>query len=154
MRCPNCLSENPPTAKFCLECGNRLLVCPHCGTVNLPMAKFCIECGSPLPSNPTTASESPSLQPVRTGKAQVSADLDGSSKIGLTAPDERRVVTTMFADIIGSTPLADKLYDDFEGPSPQFANLYNRCPGRSDSASCSFLLLSIPAFWRIQLVWR
>ena len=73
------------------------------------MAKFCIECGSPLPSFPTTASESSFLQPVKSGKVHDSADLDGSSKIRLTAPDERRVVTIMFADITGSTPLADKL---------------------------------------------
>src|SRR5438046_6403730 len=108
MRCPNCLSENPPTAKFCLECGNRLVVCPHCGTINLPMAKFCIECGSLLPSISSTASENSSLQPAKAGKARDSADLNGS-KIRLAAPDERRVVTIMFADIIGSTPLADKL---------------------------------------------
>src|SRR5437588_12314223 len=48
MRCPNCKTLNPPNAKFCLECGNRLVVCPNCGTVNLPVAKFCIECGTPL----------------------------------------------------------------------------------------------------------
>src|SRR2546421_12224032 len=50
MRCPNCQTLNPPNAKFCLECGYRLLVCPNCGTVNPPAAKFCIECGLPLPS--------------------------------------------------------------------------------------------------------
>jgi predicted ATPase/class 3 adenylate cyclase len=109
MRCPNCLTENPPNAKFCLECGNRLVVCPHCGTINLPMAKFCIECGTPLLATPTTANENTSFQPVITGKAQYPADLDGGSRIGLTPPDERRVVTIMFADITGSTPLADKL---------------------------------------------
>src|SRR6516225_8943256 len=98
MRCPNCLSQNPPNAKFCLECGNRLVVCPHCGTINLPMAKFCIECGSPLPPT-STKSESISLPPFQIGKANDSADLDGSSKIKLAAPDERRVVTIMFADI-------------------------------------------------------
>ena len=108
MRCPNCLSQNPPNAKFCLECGNRLVICPHCGTINLPMAKFCIECGSALPSTPTTG-DSISLQSARSGKALDLADMDGSSKIRLAAPDERRVVTIMFADITGSTPLADKL---------------------------------------------
>ncbi len=108
MRCPNCQTENPPTAKFCLECGNRLVVCPNCGTVNLPMAKFCIECGTSLTSISMPASENPSLQPVKTEKTPNSSDLDGS-KIRLTAPEERRVVTIMFADITGSTPLADKL---------------------------------------------
>src|ERR1700694_3253577 len=48
MRCPNCQTINSPNAKFCLECGNRLLVCPNCGTVNVPFAKFCIECGTLL----------------------------------------------------------------------------------------------------------
>ncbi len=108
MRCPNCQTENPPTAKFCLECGNRLVVCPHCGTINLPLAKFCIECGTPLASISTTASENASLQPVKGERTLDSAELDGS-KIRFTAPEERRVVTIMFADITGSTPLADKL---------------------------------------------
>jgi predicted ATPase/class 3 adenylate cyclase len=108
MRCPNCQTENPPTAKFCLECGNRLVVCPHCGTINLPMAKFCIECGTSLASISTTASENSSLLPVKTERTHDSADQDGS-KIRFTAPEERRIVTIMFADITGSTPLADKL---------------------------------------------
>ncbi len=107
MRCPNCLTENPPTAKFCIECGNRLVVCPNCGTINLPTAKFCIECGTKLtPTSPPT-SESRLLQPVKTARTPHSSE-DGS-KIRLTAPEERRIVTIMFADITGSTPLADKL---------------------------------------------
>src|SRR6516225_6986164 len=109
MRCPNCQSQNPPTAKFCLECGNRLVICPNCGTINLPYAKFCIECGVPLPSPLSITSNNLPLQPVTTSKATDSTDLDGSSKFGLAAPEERRVVTIMFADITGSTPLADKL---------------------------------------------
>ncbi|TMD77401.1 MAG: zinc ribbon domain-containing protein [Chloroflexi bacterium] len=48
MRCPNCQTINPPTAKFCLECGRRFGVCPNCGTVNVPTAKYCIECGTAL----------------------------------------------------------------------------------------------------------
>ena len=98
MRCPNCQTLNPPTAKFCLECGNRLVVCPNCGTINLPMAKFCIECGNVLtPISASTSERSPSA-----------SDMDGS-KSKLNPPEERRVVTIMFADITGSTPLADKL---------------------------------------------
>src|SRR5260370_3751871 len=108
MRCPNCQTENPPTAKFCLECGNRLVVCPHCGTINLPMAKFCIECGTLLGSISSIASENSSLLRVKTERTHDSADQDGS-KIRFTATEERRIVTIMFADITGSTPLADKL---------------------------------------------
>src|SRR5579859_7297477 len=110
MRCPNCLTVNPPNAKFCLECGNRLAVCPNCGTVNLPTAKFCIECGAPLKTTSTPKGEntSPAVQAVRSERVPSSSDL-GGSKSRLTAPEERRIVTIMFADITGSTPLADKL---------------------------------------------
>ncbi len=108
MRCPNCQTENAPTAKFCVECGNRLVVCPNCGTINLPTAKFCLECGTPLTPITTPVSENSPLQPVKIGRTTSPSDLDGS-KIRLTAPEERRVVTIMFADITGSTPLADKL---------------------------------------------
>jgi len=110
MRCPNCQTVNPPNAKFCLECGNRLVVCPNCGTVNLPNAKFCIECGTALTSTSTLGSENPlpAQQPAKGERAPSLSELDGS-KSRLAAPEERRVVTIMFADITGSTPLADRL---------------------------------------------
>jgi len=46
MKCPRCQHENPPQAKFCLECAARLAHrCGQCGT-DLPAgAKFCLECG-------------------------------------------------------------------------------------------------------------
>ena len=171
MRCPNCQTLNPPNAKFCLECGYRLLVCPNCGTVNPPAAKFCIECGLPLPSitervrnagTPSTrdtqtdtqeikeantnnrinqastssetildsrpANDTASLPTIRQDERQYPAlgatnrasttdnkraatafDGNKSSIDRLTTPEERRVVTIMFADITGSTPLADRL---------------------------------------------
>jgi predicted ATPase/class 3 adenylate cyclase len=72
------------------------------------MAKFCIECGTPLTPISSLASENPVLQHVKSERTPYSSDLDGS-KMRLAAPEERRVVTIMFADITGSTPLADKL---------------------------------------------
>jgi class 3 adenylate cyclase/tetratricopeptide (TPR) repeat protein len=110
MLCPNCQTLNPVNAKFCLECGNRLIACTNCGTVNLPIAKFCIECGTALrakSSNSNTGTD---------GLIQVETDTatneDRASRPRLTLlppPEERRVVTVMFADITGSTPLADRL---------------------------------------------
>jgi tetratricopeptide (TPR) repeat protein len=49
MPCPRCQHENPPQAKFCLECGARLAQkCAQCAT-DLPAgAKFCLECGQPV----------------------------------------------------------------------------------------------------------
>ncbi len=94
MRCPNCQTINPPGAKFCLECGNRFVVCPNCGTVNPPAAKFCIECGIRITPRGESTVPLPSPTP---------------SESVLAPSEERRVVTIMFADITGSTPLADKL---------------------------------------------
>src|SRR6266481_2441674 len=108
MRCPNCQTINPPNAKFCLECGNRLVICPNCGTINLPNAKFCIECGTALTPTPRGTNPLAATQAARSERQPDSSELDGS-KSRLTAPEERRIVTIMFADITGSTPLADKL---------------------------------------------
>ncbi len=100
MRCPYCQTVNPPAAKFCLECGRQLGVCPHCGTVNPPGAKFCIECGTALLPR---ESNNHNQQALNNQQTQPLPD-------GLLAnPEERRLVTIMFADITGSTPLADRL---------------------------------------------
>src|SRR6266446_10140182 len=108
MRCPNCQTINPPNAKFCLECGNRLVICPNCGTINLPNAKFCIECGTALTPTPRGTNPLAATQAARSERQPYLSELDGS-KSRLTAPEERRIVTIMFADITGSTPLADRL---------------------------------------------
>ena len=105
MRCPNCQAINPITAKYCLECGKRFGVCPNCGTVNPPLAKFCIECGTALLPNSKgeNARQAKSQSNLQTKTQPL---LDDSI---LSNPEERRVVTVMFADITGSTPLADHL---------------------------------------------
>lgn len=114
MRCPHCQTLNPLNAKFCLECGNRLLICPNCGTVNLPQAKFCIECGTqlqrgegtvPLSASTLVESNDPLQQTVPIALLPAVPSLP----LPLLPPEERRVVTVMFADIIGSTPLADRM---------------------------------------------
>src|SRR5690348_10549459 len=106
MRCPNCQTLNPANAKFCMECGNRLLVCPNCGTVNLPNAKFCIECGTALQKRGESTSPLPAIQgETAPTPAQTIIPRTPST---LLPPEERRVVTIMFADIIDSTPIADR----------------------------------------------
>ena len=55
MQCRRCRHENPPQAKFCLQCGTRFaLQCSKCGTELPAGARFCLECGQALsPSSPT-----------------------------------------------------------------------------------------------------
>lgn len=106
MRCPNCQTLNPAQAKFCLECGNRLLICPNCGTANLPYAKFCMECGTrlqPIAAAPAATGATTAPMPIITSTTRT------EPQALLLPPEERRVVTIMFADIIDSTRLGDRL---------------------------------------------
>ena len=57
MRCPRCQLDNPPTMKFCVECGAKLEQrCPQCGAETQPAFKFCDQCGAAL-ETPEPASE-------------------------------------------------------------------------------------------------
>lgn len=54
IECSQCGNKLPAGAKFCLECGTRVVVldsneiiCPACGE-NTPKGKFCMKCGTPL----------------------------------------------------------------------------------------------------------
>ena len=114
MRCLNCQTLNPPNAKFCMECGVRLLVCPTCQTLNYPQAKFCIQCGTALAArshderrNTVPLPDIGAAEPAMNGKHALTTSDPAASQ--LSAPEERRVVTIIFADITGSTPLADRL---------------------------------------------
>ncbi len=102
MRCPNCQTLNPTNAKFCLECGNRFIVCSNCGTINLPVAKFCIECGTALQLRGDTNTSLPAISNGRIQQTPLAQEV-------LLPPEERRIVTVMFADIIGSTPMAARM---------------------------------------------
>src|SRR2546421_11411562 len=102
MRCPNCQTINHPTAKFCLECGRRFGVCQNCGPVNIPKTKYCIECGTALLPKETDE-HTQQLLPQANGHTRPFPAIISQP------PEERRVVTIMFADITGSTPLADHL---------------------------------------------
>jgi class 3 adenylate cyclase/predicted ATPase len=88
--CANCGSANEAGAKFCNECGSPLAAgCPNCGATNKPGAKFCNECGTALGS---------------AGPATVR-----SQSITAGPPvAERRLVTVLFADIVGFTPFAEE----------------------------------------------
>jgi class 3 adenylate cyclase len=102
LNCPACGAANPPGAKFCVECGTRLGgACPGCGaTTNPPGARFCAECGARLEAAAFAglASTTPAAAP--TQRASVATRS--------TEPQtERRVVTILFADLVGFTANSD-----------------------------------------------
>ena len=111
MECPTCRTENPSHKKFCRECGGKLvLACPQCGSENLPGDKFCGECGHPLSTPASAPQVPPPLDPVAKLKRYLPRGL--AEKI-LAQRDriegERRQVTVLFCDLVGYTPLTEKL---------------------------------------------
>jgi class 3 adenylate cyclase len=92
MRCSNCGSDNPGGKKFCSECGAGFSRgCPQCGAENAPAAKFCGDCGAELspPVRPPIAEASPVQEREVAG--------------------ERRHLTVLFCDLVGSTGIAAQL---------------------------------------------
>jgi class 3 adenylate cyclase len=103
MRCSACSTDNPPHAKFCLECGvPQARRCASCGTVLPDAAKFCLECGQPIPAaGPAPA---PATAP-QTSTPRHLAEKILAGREGLEG--ERKQVTVLFADIVGSTALIE-----------------------------------------------
>nr|NIV40240.1 zinc-ribbon domain-containing protein [Anaerolineae bacterium] len=51
MICPQCGTENPEGARFCMGCASRLvLACAECGSELPHGARFCINCAAPAPA--------------------------------------------------------------------------------------------------------
>src|SRR5437764_2176384 len=91
MDCQSCGHESPATNRFCEECGAMLVRrCGSCGVDVPPTAKFCGACGASLVADP----------------ASVPSCVEGRRADGLEA---RKVVTVVFADLIGSTALHERL---------------------------------------------
>ncbi|HYY16735.1 MAG TPA: zinc-ribbon domain-containing protein, partial [Gammaproteobacteria bacterium] len=110
MQCPRCQCDNREGAKFCEECGTRLvLACPHCGHEVGPHAKFCSECGRNLVQTPAAAHlASPLSYTPRHLAERILAEQQALEARG--APDgERKTITALFADIKGSMALLEDL---------------------------------------------
>ena len=94
MECPSCRTEVPEGNRFCMECGDPLpALCPLCGGPNPHSAKFCGACGAQLGAASTTH---PAVRP------EPVSPLAASSA-------ERRQLTVMFCDLVGSTALSARL---------------------------------------------
>ena len=101
MTCPSCGTSNAVGAKFCSECGTRFATsCPACGAVNLPGAKFCSECGTPAVGGVGTAAAGAIAAPARSAA-------QGRSPAAEPAVTERRLVSILFADLVGFTARSD-----------------------------------------------
>jgi Adenylate and Guanylate cyclase catalytic domain/Double zinc ribbon len=107
MQCSRCRTENPPRAKFCLECALPPAgTCVNCGTQLPPTAKFCVECVR-LVTGPGPTLGQPSFASPESYTPKHLAEKILTSKAALEG--ERKQVTVLFADLKGSMDmLADR----------------------------------------------
>ncbi len=99
MICSSCGAENRPDRKFCLRCGTGLAIaCSNCGAPNEPDAGFCGECGRAS----TSATATDAATPEGLGRAAASSAPSGQGAIS-----ERRLVSVLFADLVGFTAIAE-----------------------------------------------
>jgi class 3 adenylate cyclase/tetratricopeptide (TPR) repeat protein len=101
MRCPACGAENRAGRRFCAQCGATLEVsCQSCGAANEPDDRYCGSCGARL------------LAPLEAAAAP-------------PAVAERRLVSVMFADLVGFTTLSE--HRDPEDVRDLLSRYFERC---------------------------
>lgn len=95
VHCPACGFNNAETTPSCGECGLTLRRhCGACGFENPLRIKFCGGCGTAFEALPQTTIQT------ETGAGSIHGPAGGA---------ERRQLTIMFCDLVGSTPLSEKL---------------------------------------------
>ncbi|HEX9647254.1 MAG TPA: adenylate/guanylate cyclase domain-containing protein, partial [Alphaproteobacteria bacterium] len=111
--CPSCAFDNPDHARFCGNCGISLaLTCGACGHANAPSYNFCINCGTPLGARAPAVLPAPVAAAASAGwpVPAVAAEAGGTSwPVIADLGPERRHLTVLFADLVGSTELAQEL---------------------------------------------
>ena len=91
MRCPRCGTENAASAKFCSQCGTGLAQrCPACNAELAPGARFCSQCGTAIGAAGVAPSPRPAPRAAEPAEPAI----------------ERRQITVMFCDLVGSTQLS------------------------------------------------
>ena len=97
IQCVECNHDNRDEARFCTACGASLTRrCPACGAIPQAQAIFCDACGASLKNTATPAAQNPP------------PTVDDS--IGRAGADaERRHLTVVFCDLVGSSKLSELL---------------------------------------------
>jgi class 3 adenylate cyclase/tetratricopeptide (TPR) repeat protein len=112
MKCHHCQFDNPLGLKFCGQCGTKLApACPQCGTEAPFGFKFCGECGAalapaPAPSLSPESSRPAAAVPQSYTPPHLAAQILQSRS---ALEGERKQVTVLFCDLVGSTSLAEQL---------------------------------------------
>ena len=108
MKCPRCETDNREGARFCRECGALFAAaCSSCGAKTEAKSKFCDNCGSPLAATPAPTPETRHLVRSEAPTAEDAADIVHTPRTPAEA--QRRQLTVMFCDLVGSTELAARV---------------------------------------------
>jgi len=100
VRCTSCAKENRDDARFCRGCGAPLArACPACGAELPEDASFCDRCGARAAAAPAPSPSSYTPAHLAARIRATSAALEG----------ERKLVTVLFADVAGSTAIAERV---------------------------------------------
>src|SRR5579859_3005868 len=104
MICPKCQTSNSDAARFCRNCGSALsMTCGNCGAALAAGDRFCTSCGQP--TGTTTSADQDRLEHLNT-----LAPTALVSKIRMAeVTSDRKVVTALFVDVVGSTTLAERM---------------------------------------------
>ncbi|HVC22755.1 MAG TPA: adenylate/guanylate cyclase domain-containing protein [Candidatus Dormibacteraeota bacterium] len=98
MICPSCGAAAKPEGRFCFKCGTKLgRSCANCGAALEAADAFCAACGvAAVPDHPQVGSPAPA---VAASSSRPDAQLPTT---------ERRVVSVLFADLVGFTTLSEQ----------------------------------------------
>jgi len=100
MQCLTCRAGLPDSAKFCIKCGAPAPVaCLVCAHLNASMANFCAQCGAKIAVR--------AVEPTAAAAQSISKVPSTREEDGATA--ERRQLTVLFSDLVGSTELSSRL---------------------------------------------
>jgi class 3 adenylate cyclase len=130
MICPQCQTENPKEARFCLNCGAVLVQkCANCQAELLPDARFCMHCGQP--ARIQTAQDEAQLNRLT---AAAPAPLAEKVRSAASLSGERRIVTVLHMDVVKSTAIAAEVGEEawaaiMTGAYDRFAQIIYRYEG-------------------------
>jgi hypothetical protein len=96
MKCRTCSAENRAGANLCNTCGaTQMSKCVRCNFENAPGAKFCNDCGAWLG------------EAIAVSEAGALAESEPAALLH-QPKGERRHLTVLFADLVGSTELSQR----------------------------------------------
>jgi class 3 adenylate cyclase/tetratricopeptide (TPR) repeat protein len=112
-QCVSCGRENREGARFCAGCGAALattVTCASCGAEHPAGERFCDECGAQLTGDGPEPASKTGERPTPTPSVRIPDHLWSRMRDqGAAITGERKQVTVLFADVMGSMDLAERI---------------------------------------------